>query len=33
MILSIKHGFENNLKTVRPSVAHGCLYHWTKWEF
>ena len=24
--LSIKHGFENNLKSVRPSVAHGCLY-------
>ena len=24
--VSIKHGFVNNLKKVKPSVAHGCLY-------
>jgi all-trans-retinol 13,14-reductase len=24
--LSIKYGFKNNLKAVKPSVAHGCLY-------
>jgi all-trans-retinol 13,14-reductase len=24
--LSVKYGFKNNLKFVKPSVAHGCLY-------